>query len=78
MKLVKVKEMPSRINHDLQGYIATFMKMDTQIVQVELAPGEYANMKSAQSCILSAINRAKVPVKTSVCDGKLYLIRTDM
>lgn len=78
MKMVKVKEMPSRINHDLQGYIAEFMKMNTPIVQVKLAPGEYANMKTAQSCMISAINRAKVPVKTKVRDGKMYLVRTDM
>ena len=78
MKLVKVTEMPKRTNHDLQGYIAEFMEMNTSVVQVYFAPGEYKTENSAQSSFCQAILRAKVPVKTSVRNGKLYLIRTDM
>ena len=78
MKLVKVKEIPSRTNHNLQSYIAEFMEMNTKVVQVEFAPEEYKTENSAQSSFCQAIARAKAPIKSSVRNGKLYLIRIDM
>ena len=78
MRLVKVKDVPRRTNHDLQSYIAEFMNMNVHVVQVEFAPEEYKSENSAQSSFCQAILRARVPMKTSIRNGKLYLIRTDM
>lgn len=78
MKLVKVNEVPKRTNHDLQSYIAEFMEMNTKFVQVEFAPKEYKSANSAQSSFCQAILRTKAPIKTSIRNEKLYLIRTDM
>lgn len=78
MKLVKVKDLPSRKNHDLQGYITEFMESDALVAKVYFAPGEYKSENSAQSSLCQAILRAKAPIRTSIRNGELYLIRTDM
>ena len=78
MKLVKVKEMPSRANHNISEYLNEFTQMNTAAVQIEIAEGEYKNVKTAKSSFDNAIKRNGLPMRTMVRKGKLYLVRTDM
>lgn len=78
MKLVKVKEVPVRVNHKISEYLDEFMQMDTAVVQVEIAEGEYKSMSIARNVFDQTIKRTRVPVKTMTREGKLYLIRIDM
>ena len=78
MKLVKVKEVPSRVNHKIWEYLNEFMQMNTAVVRVEIADGEYKCVANARGSFDNAIKRIKIPVKTMTREGKLYLIRTDM
>lgn len=78
MKLVEIKEVPSRHNNKVESYLTEFMQMNTPVVRVELAPAEYVSAYSAANSFRKAIKRLRAPVKSAVRNGQLYLIRTDM
>lgn len=78
MKLVKVKEVPTRNYNKVECYVEEFMQMNTPTVRVEIATKEYATVYSAAGSFRKAIKRLKLPVQATVRDRQLYLIRTDM
>lgn len=78
MKLVKVKEMPSRRNNDVQGYLTEFMQMNVPVVRVDFASKEYKSVHSAAGSFIKAIKRLNIPAKLMIRDGQVYLIRTDI
>lgn len=78
MKLVEVKEVPSRHNNKVEGYLTEFMQMNTPVVRVEIAPKEYASTYSAAGSFRKAIERLKLPAKAMVRKGQVFLICTDI
>lgn len=78
MKLVEIKEVPSRHNNKVECYLTKFMQMNTPVVRVELAPAEYKSAYSAANSFSKAIKRLRAPVKSMVRNDQVFLVRTDM
>lgn len=81
MLLKPMKELPARKANcqykNLKDYIDAFMQMDTNCVYVQFAPYEFLNVYSAQSSFDRAIKIFDVPVKASIINSELYLIKTN-
>lgn len=59
----------------LQAILDEFMSGDHCAVRYVLSPGEYSNVRSAQSSFTAAINRLGYPVMARSFKGELYLIK---
>ena len=62
----------------MASYLKEFMKMNTRYVRVSFASLDYANIKSAATGFRAAVRRSRLPIKVSVRDEDIYLMRTDM
>lgn len=79
MRFIEMKDgLPKRENHKLNLLLKEFVRMNVEVVKVDLEEHEYASVSVARSVIGAACKRHCVPVKTKVRDGILYLVRTDM
>lgn len=59
----------------LQTILDEFMCSDALAVRCVMAPGEYANARSAQSSYHMAIKRLGYPIAARVLNGDMYLIK---
>lgn len=59
----------------LQTILDEFMCSDALAVRCVMAPGEYANARSAQSSYHAAIKRLGYPIAARVLNGIMYLIK---
>ena len=59
----------------LQETLDRFMACEEAAVRMVFAPGEYANVHSAQSSYHAAIKRLRYPIAAKVLAGDLYLIK---
>ena len=78
MKLVEVKDVPTRNRNKVECYVKEFMQMNVPVVRVEIAPKEYTSAYSAAGSFRKAIVRLKLPAKAMVRKGQVFLIRTDI
>lgn len=88
MKFIPVEKIPqvrtcnggySSEYKPMYAYLTEFMKMNVKYALVTFAPTDYANSKSAESCIRDAIRRHSLPIKIVVRNREdIYLTRTDM
>lgn len=60
----------------LQTILQEFVNTDAPIVEIQLEPGEYVNVRSAQTCLSQAIKRMGLGVRTCTNEGHLYLVKT--
>ncbi len=60
----------------LQRVLDQFMRMDEDVVRVDLEQGEYRDLHSAQCSYHAAARRMRLPIKVRTLDGDLYLIKT--
>lgn len=59
----------------LQITLNEFARMDDAVVKCVLEPGEYTNVKSAQSSYYTAIKRCGYHMTARILKGELYLIK---
>lgn len=55
-----------------------FVNMNVHCVKVTFADDEYSNLKSAQNSIAASAKRFGFPVKATIINKEMYLVRTDM
>lgn len=81
MQLTPMKELPAaKANCEykkLKDYIDNFLYMDANYAQVRFAPYEFANVYSAYASFNRVIRMYKYPVRASVVNSELYLIKTN-
>lgn len=79
MKLVAVKEVPEYKNHGcwgrLQMMINEFVNSDDQVAEICYKEGEYKSVKSCQCAWLLAIKRSGHPLKVTIRNNKVYLVK---
>ena len=79
MQLTPMPELPvakakSQYKNPLE-YIDDFMQMDANCVRVDFAPYEFINAYSAYSSFRRIVKMYGYPVKVSVINSELYLIK---
>lgn len=82
MKLVPVEKAPVRKANcqykNLREYLNRFMTMPAKYVHVQFDSSEFANVYSAYGSFFRMINLFSFPVKATIINGELYLIKTNM
>lgn len=76
MRFTEVNEVPKpkRGYHHLKEDLERFVQSRTKIVKIEFHEGEYANAKSAVSCLTAAIKRHHITgVKVFMRGDNVYL-----
>ena len=63
---------------NLRHCLNNFMRMDERCVQVEFSSAEFANVYSAHGSFNRMIRLFNFPIKATVINSELYLVRTDM
>lgn len=79
MQLTPMKELPTaRAKSEyknLKDYIERFLDMDAEYVHVSFAPYEFASVYSAYHSFNRIIRIHSLPVKVSVVNSELYLVK---
>lgn len=79
MRMVVVKDgVPKRDYFKLKAMFDEFMALNVKVVKLELDEGDYASVYVAMHTIGKSAKTHGYPVKTSVRNGEVYMIRTDM
>ena len=63
---------------NLRHWLNNFMRTGERCVMVEFDYGEFANVYSAHSSFKRMIRLYGFPIRATVINSQLYLIRTDM
>ena len=79
MQLMPMTELPiakaKSQYKNVKEYLDSFLEMDAEYVHVRFAPYEFASVYSACSSFNRVIRLYSLPVKTSVVNSELYLIK---
>lgn len=79
MKFTVMEELPRKREYNPLGkYLEEFMRMNVKVARVDFDAHEYASAKVCQTTLYTSIKRRALPIKTSVRNNEVYLIRTDM
>lgn len=82
MQFKPVKEPPVRKANcrykNLRHCLNNFMRMNERCVRVDFSSGEFANVYSANGSFNRMVRLFNFPIKATVINSELYLIRTDM
>ena len=79
MKFTVVKEVPNRtVKKHLYSILDEVLTMNAKFVKVEFDKNEYKHVGSAQSNLCDAAKRYGFPMRVSVINGELYIIRKDI
>lgn len=63
---------------NLRHCLNNFMRMNERCVQVEFSTSEFANVYSAHSSFTRMVRLHHFPIRATVINSQLYLLRTDM
>jgi hypothetical protein len=80
--LTPVEELPEFVHGvtqcDVAGTIEEFFGMDCKIVRVDFSKDNYTSVDSAKGAFNKALRDYGYPIKTSIRNGGLYLIKKDI
>lgn len=81
MQLTPMNELPVTKAYcqykNLKDYLDEFMEMGVKYVHVQFAPYEFANVYSAYGSFYRMIKQYSYPIRASVVNSELYLIKTE-
>lgn len=70
--------VPRAEKHQTQKDLDAFMKMGIKIARVDILDGEFANVRSIESSLNSAVRIGAFPIKVVRRQSRLYLVRKDI
>ena len=63
---------------NIRAYLNEFMRLNVKYGKVEYGQQEFRNVCSANGSFNYMIRRFNYPIRTTMLNGELYLVRTDM
>ena len=80
MTFTKVEKVPEqrRACKNLIRFLTQFMAENIKIAEVRFTEHDYKSAKVAQTSMIYAIKRERLPIKTVKREERLFLVRTDM
>ena len=81
MRFIEAKDALPEHKHThkyLKKYFEGFMSSNIKIATVEFSENEYKNVTSCQASLRKSIKRFGFPIKATVRNGMVYLIRLDI